>query len=672
MFHPRSTVPKVAAIVVSCCAALTLAVVAPPTPAAHAAATPDNTDQFVAWVNYYRMMSGVPKVSDNTNFQNGARRHSCYMLQNGLTHAEDPAKPGYTVEGDRAGRNGNVAVHSVANTPVGEFTDLWMTAPFHALGMLRPGLRQIGSGRCDIAEPYPGQKWRSAATVDILSGLDTSVKVTAPIVFPGNGATVRVSRFIAETPDPRTFCGWSGATVGLPLVAQLPESSLGAVASMSGPAGPVKVCTLTNRNTSGVAQALLSTNNVIVVPDAPLQAGTYRATVKTSYRTLTWSFTVNPNGGGPDPSTTPIGSPVAFTPVTPTRVVDTRVAQGLTRLSAGVAQRLQLTGTAGVPTGSTAAAVNIAAVSPSGSGYLTVYPCGALPVASSLNYVAGEVVGNGVVVPLDARGGLCVFSSQSTDVIVDLTGFFSAGSTSRFNPVVPTRVLDTRSGFGGSVRVPAGGTIAVTISGVAGVPTGAPAAAVNITAVSPSGPGFLTAYPCGAARPASSTINYTGGAVRANNALVALGGGKLCLFSSQATDVVVDLTGFFASSGRLFQAVQPVRVVDTRLSHYTISAGQMGQVVQAGQHVNQSLAGRFGLPSNAAAVAANVIAVQPRAAGYLTAYPPQNTPPNAATLNYVAGSTVANGSHTILGSGSLRVFTSAATHVVVDLYGVWV
>jgi uncharacterized protein YkwD len=638
----------------------------------NAGPTPAQTDSFLTWVNYYRMMSGLPKVTENASFQNGARLHSCYMLQNGITHYEEPGKPGYTVEGAAAGANSNVAVNSAANAPTNSFVDLWMTGPFHAIGLLRPGLRQIGSGRCDVAEPYAGQKWRSAATVDVLRGLDTSVRPKSPIVFPGNGSTVRMSRFIAETPDPRTFCGWSGATVGLPLLVQLPEGSDGATATMSGPSGPLTVCTLTNRNTSGTAASLLGTNSVVVLPSAQLQNGSYRVTLRTNYRTVTWGFTVDPNGGAPDPTTSLVGTAVPFTSITPSRLVDTRRGHGMVRLAAAAPQRVQVTGALGIPQGATAAAVNVTAVAPSGAGYLTAYPCGAVPTASTSNYAAGDVVANGAVVPLDPSGGFCIFSAQPTDVLVDVTGYFSPSSNRRFNPMTPVRMLDTRHGLGGATRVVAGGTVAVTIAGLANIPAGSSAAAVNITSVNPAGPGFLIAYPCGTARPDVSTVNFRAGETRANNALAGLGGGKLCIFSSQTTDILVDVSGFFASYGRAFQALNPVRIVDTRTAHFTVSGGQMGQPVAGGATVTQTVAGQFGIPANAVAVVANVVAVEPRSAGYMTAYPPQQTPPNVSTLNFAASNTVANGTHTILGSGRMRVFTSATAHVIVDVYGVWV
>ncbi len=99
------------------------------------------------------------------------------------------------------------------NTSARSHIELWMTGPFHAIGVLRPNLRQVGFGKCDNTSTPP---WRSGATLDVLRGLVAPAVQTAPILFPGNGTTTNLDRFIVETPDPLTFCGWTGSA-GLPI-----------------------------------------------------------------------------------------------------------------------------------------------------------------------------------------------------------------------------------------------------------------------------------------------------------------------------------------------------------------------------------------------------------------------------------------------------------------------
>lgn len=88
--------------------------------------------------------------------------------------------------------------------------------------------------------------------------------------------------------------------------------------------------------------------------------------------------------------------------------------------------------------------------------------------------------------------------------------------------IVPARLLDTR----------------------AGVPDDAEAAVLNVTVARTSGDGFVTAYPCGAERPQASTLNFRRGVNIANGAVIEVGtAGTVCIYSSVATHLVVDVTG---------------------------------------------------------------------------------------------------------------------------------
>ena len=67
---------------------------------------------------------------------------------------------------------------------------------------------------------------------------------------------------------------------------------------------------------------------------------------------------------------------------------------------------------------------------------------------------------------------------------------------------------------------------------------------LNVTAVSPSSGGYLTVFPCGSSRPLASNLNVVGEIVP--NAVLAKVGtdGKVCLYTSAATDIVADVNGF--------------------------------------------------------------------------------------------------------------------------------
>ena len=252
-----------------------------------------------------------------------------------------------------------------------------------------------------------------------------------------------------------------------------------------------------------------------------------------------------------------------FTPITPTRLVDTRTGLGgSSRVGAGREVVVQVTGGGTtVPTSATAAVFSIVAVGPGAEGYLTAYPCSnQRPETSTVNFVAGQVVANNTIAALSNTGQLCVWTSADTDVLVDITGWLGPGGSSRFSPIGPTRVVDTRTGIGG-VRLAPGATMSVDLS--AAVPAGTTAVALNATAVGASASAFLTVFPCGQLPP-TSTVNYAAGETRPNNAIVGLSNGRLCVYSDAATDVLLDLTGAFGPTGLSFKPTVPTRVLDTR------------------------------------------------------------------------------------------------------------
>ena len=247
-----------------------------------------------------------------------------------------------------------------------------------------------------------------------------------------------------------------------------------------------------------------------------------------------------------------------FTSLAPVRVADTRAGEPVVfpsqkvRLGARKVLEVPVAGKFGVPANAGAVSLNVTAVSPDGAGFLTVFPCGAqVPLASNVNYVAGRAVPNAVLSKVGAGGKVCVYSSQATDVIADLSGWFAADAG--FYPLMPVRVADTRAGEpvvfpSQKVRLGARKVLEVPVAGKFGVPANAGAVSLNVTAVSPDGAGFLTVFPCGAQVPLASNVNYVAGRAVPNAVLSKIGaGGKVCVYSSQATDLVIDTSGWFPS-----------------------------------------------------------------------------------------------------------------------------
>ncbi|MEO5743345.1 MAG: CHAP domain-containing protein, partial [Terracoccus sp.] len=115
-----------------------------------------------------------------------------------------------------------------------------------------------------------------------------------------------------------------------------------------------------------------------------------------------------------------------------------------------------------------------------------------------------------------------------------------------------------------------------------------------------------------------------------------------------------------------YQAISPVRIVDTRLG-----LGASRRQVTGGTEIAVQVAGRAGLPSSGVqSVVLNVTAVNPQAAGYLTVRPDSGSRPSSSNLNYARGATIANQVIAKVGSdGKARVYSSADSDVVVDVAG---
>ena len=147
-------------------------------------------------------------------------------------------------------------------------------------------------------------------------------------------------------------------------------------------------------------------------------------------------------------------------------------------------------------------------------------------------------------------GRVCVFTSAGTNLIADLTGYFPA--VSGYASLNPARLLDSRPGSGtidgqdaGAGLRAKGNITQLTVTGRAGIPADASTVVLNVTVTAAVDAGFITVYPCGAALPVASNLNYTVGATVANAVVVKVGtGGQVCLFNSGATQLIADTNGY--------------------------------------------------------------------------------------------------------------------------------
>jgi len=253
-----------------------------------------------------------------------------------------------------------------------------------------------------------------------------------------------------------------------------------------------------------------------------------------------------------------------FNALTPCRVVDTRSATlgallGAPFMSGGTTRSFPLlSSSCGIPSSALAYSLNITVVPRTTLGFLTTWPTGqAQPGSSTLNSSDGAVVANAAIVPAGSGGAINVFVQNDTDVIIDVNGYFgqpttsSAQSNLSLYTLTPCRVADTRgNGFTGLYGPPPflANTVRVfPMYGQCSVPSTAQAFSLNFT-VLPNGPlNFMTAWPQGQPQPAASTLNSSLGKVVANAALVPSGiGGAISVYSSNATDLVLDINAYFA------------------------------------------------------------------------------------------------------------------------------
>jgi Putative binding domain, N-terminal len=385
------------------------------------------------------------------------------------------------------------------------------------------------------------------------------------------------------------------------------------------------------------------------------------------------TFTVTQEAGGGQ-----------FFPVTPCRIADTRNPDGPfggPLIPAGSSRSFPVPQSpCNIPRNAIAYSINVTVIPRGKLGYLTLSPTGdPLPLVSTLNDLTGKIVANAALAPAGAGGAIDVFVTDATDVVIDINGYFAPPDTPGgllFYPVTPCRISDTRNASGefGGPALPAGGVRTYTIAGsVCGIPATAQAFSLNASVV-PKGPlGYLTLWPAGQPQPLVATLNSLDGSIVANAAIVpASSSGAISAFVTDATDLILDIDGYFAppaTGGLSFYPVSPCRITDTRES-----AGTFGGPIMAASSVRSFPipASSCGVASNAKAYSLNVSVVPVVALGYLTLWPTGSAQPLVSTLNSLKGEILANAA--LVGSGSsgaVSVFVTDRTHVILDINGLF-
>jgi hypothetical protein len=208
--------------------------------------------------------------------------------------------------------------------------------------------------------------------------------------------------------------------------------------------------------------------------------------------------------------------------------------------------------------------------------YVSLWPAGSTqPFVATLNDPQGKIVANAAIVPAGApSGGVSVYNDgpSTTNVVIDMNGYFAAPAGLQFYPVAPCRLVDTRgaaAGFNGIApfsgpSIPDGGTLTIPVQSTTEtntntepapcgvIPSTAQAYSFNLT-VAPQAGGevdYVSLWPAGSAQPFVATLNDPQGLIVANAAIVPAGSpsGGINVFNAgpSTTDVIIDMNGYFA------------------------------------------------------------------------------------------------------------------------------
>jgi hypothetical protein len=634
-------------------------------------ATLDPDGSWLDLVNDYRAMAGLPSVVEEPTWSDGLAKHLTYLQQTpahlktgayASAHTENPASPWYTPEGADAGKSADLYLGALTDdrTPIGA----WMAAPFHAIGILRNRLQRVAYARTG-----------AGAALDVIRGVSGPANLQ-PVMWPGAGSQVDLTQVGPESPDPLDSCPGFTRPAGLPILALLPaDPPPGTTARLRRPDGSVvgqgaDLCVITAATfhspdpTYGPAgQAVLQSDHaVVIIPRTPLVTGDYGVElVRPGEIPLSWSFTAVEDA----PTHPSTARPGRYNPMVPIRALDTRGGIGASRraVGAGGTVRLHLGGDV-VPAGTAAVTLNVTVTEPHGPGYVTVFPCATSPpLASNLNYDAGETIANLTTVALDPGGDVCLYTMAGAHLIADVDGFFPADAG--FHGTAPVRLLDTRSGVGApAAPVGAGGTVDLRVLGrpELALPADASAVVLNVTATGADSAGFVTAWPCGEPMPTASNLNVTAGQSVANLVMVKIGeGGTVCLASMGQLHLVADVQGWLTGDD-VYTSLLPQRLLDTRVAPARRVAG--------GQVVSLPVAGIGPVPASAGAVSLNVTALDADAPGFVTVWPCGTPRPTASNLNLAPGQAVPNLVVSKVGAGGqVCLYTMTDAELVVDLQG---
>ncbi len=424
-----------------------------------------------------------------------------------------------------------------------------------------PMLILAGSGVCSITASQPGNSVYAAA-VPVTQTFTVSAVTTGPQAL--QLITVTPCRII-DTRNANGPLGGPFIAGGTTRAIPIPSSACGIPANAAAyslnftvvpRAGALSYLTVWP---AGQAQPFVSTLNSLdgstIANAAIVPAGVGGAI--NAFATNDTDLIVDINGYFAPPA----ANTLQFYTLPPCRVLDTRNQAGVfggPSIAGGTSRTFPIpSSSCGVPANAAAYAFNVTVVPQGELAYLTVWPTGQpLPLVSTLNSFDGTVLANAAIVPAGTGGAANFYASNTTDLVVDINGYFAPPGLGGLNfyPVTPCRLVDTRNAngaLGGPTLGPSTTRTFPLSSGSCGLPgfPGAQAYSLNMTVVPQGFLAYLSTWPAGVAQPVVSTLNAFKGQVVANAAIVPAGGaGSIDVFVTNTTDVVIDTNGYFGSA----------------------------------------------------------------------------------------------------------------------------
>jgi hypothetical protein len=275
---------------------------------------PNMDSGWLVNLNYYRVAAGLKPITEDKNLSASVKKHMIYLVKSDPKyfvgayinrHSENPASPYYTLAG--AG-SGNELTSNTSANEAGAI-DSWMQAPFHAVGLLREGLKSVG-----FDTEFNATTGLYEFGMDIFGNLKS--QRTKIVIYPGKGSLSRMDHFQGESPDSREACGSNWKNYGgLPLWVSLltsPPSQM--TAQLITPSGKVlksggDICIVNEKNfitsdrvNRAAGKAIITGGHlVLIIPKRSLAPGMQKASLSMKGRpAITWSFTVI----GPPPAIT--------------------------------------------------------------------------------------------------------------------------------------------------------------------------------------------------------------------------------------------------------------------------------------------------------------------------------------------------------------------------------